>query len=721
MSKNIEAIAAYISGRLEEVANEQDIQVTDAWPRVAAQMLGYDVEALDFFLARDVGVDFCYRSDRTFEVFQCKMHDLQDAGQLNLKTSFGPDGFSDLQRAAEFLLGTSMPKNIDPRLLSFREQLREELSLVADIEGDEDTGPTVSLTFHLITLGDNLAPAARAEAQTLKKRVQDLAAGKPALNAVTTHSGIADLAEFFESPDAIPTRVDAIKLRLGYDTLKFKKPEEAEIKSGTFVTFYAKATDIVAAARREGSALFDANVRYELSSSNINEEIRRTASHPRTMKLFHLYNNGITITAKGWTYRDNQRVVEMREPAVINGCQTVRTLARVKKELEEGGDASLHALSAFDDTCLVLVRLIKQDFVDRDEIVRATNTQNAMEPRNLLSNRTEQRQFEKEFSEFGWFYERKDGSADALREMKHTSLGIPLQKFQVRLECRGRKTLRSCDNREVARSWISFIGFSDEGKNKRNQHFPPDGKGLYEQIFLLTPRAHRDVARLSTLPQHDSEWAPGRPPALWLLYSHHLFELIRYLLPVATKLRAHVRREITESGKEPTLAAVNKQLLDNEGTRLAFALSMLDHVVVQLTGLVFARALGSAWLAPKPGQRLLKLGVLAHYDQFAEFPDQLKRESLLDLTGDQVKNDPALVAIRLAVQAIDATLRQPEYESSFLSSERKSRYVQSEQLLRAYAEKVDQYDAYLTTPGNFTKWWTGGSPIKIVRDLCGSS
>lgn len=215
------------------------------------------------------------------------------------------------------------------------------------------------------------------------------------------------------------------------------------------------------------------------------------------MKLFHLYNNGVTITATGWAYRDNQKALEIRDPAVINGCQTVRTLARVKKELEEDAESTAHALKAFDETCLVLVRLIKKDVVDLDEIVRAANTQNAMEPRNLLSNRTEQRQLEKELAELNWFYERKDGSVDALREMKRTSLGI-----------------------------------------------------------------------------------------------------------------------------------------------------------------------------------------------------------------------------RLAVQAIDATLRQPEYQASFLSSERKSRYVQSDQLLRAYAEKVDQYDKYFTEPGNFTKWWSGGSPIKALRDFC---
>jgi len=64
----------------------------------------------------------------------------------------------------------------------------------------------------------------------------------------------------------------------------------------------------------------------------------------------------------------------------------------------------------FGETCLVLVRLINKNSVNADELVRVANTQNGMEPRNLHSNRIEQRAIEREFATIGWFYERKDGS-----------------------------------------------------------------------------------------------------------------------------------------------------------------------------------------------------------------------------------------------------------------------------------------------------------------------
>jgi hypothetical protein len=68
------------------------------------------------------------------------MHEPDDAGNLELKAVFGPEGYEDINRAALFLLRQTSPTNIDPRLLGFREQLKEEISIVSSTEDeDEDT------------------------------------------------------------------------------------------------------------------------------------------------------------------------------------------------------------------------------------------------------------------------------------------------------------------------------------------------------------------------------------------------------------------------------------------------------------------------------------------------------------------------------------------------------------------------------------------------------
>jgi hypothetical protein len=716
LNTDLSALSNYISRRLDEVSTEEDIPIHLAWARVSAEMLGYDPDVIEFFPNRDCGIDYYTRSDRTFEVFQCKMHDPDDAGNLDLKSPFGPDGYADIRRAVMFLFEQT-PTNIDPLLLGFREQLREEISLVSSSEEEDGQKPVVSLIFRLVTLGDNLYPSAKDQERHVRREIKQIQKQNPGVKLSLEHTGIKDLSEFFQSPDTSPRKPEMIRLHLAYDKLRFQKPEQAEIRTGNFVTFYTPAADLVAAARKEGVALFDANVRYELSSSNINQEIRTSASHPKTMRLFHLYNNGVTIIGSGWAYKDNQKYIEVREPSVINGCQTVRSLARVKKELEESSDENPYLVKSFDENCLVLVRLIKKDVVEAEELVRAANTQNAMEPRNLLGNRTEQRMLEKELQELGWFYERKDGALDALKESKRTSFGTPLSTFQVRRERKGRKAIRACDNREIARRWLSFFGYSDEGKNKKRQHFPADGKGLYTKIFRQTPRSHRDVVLLGGTSDSDTPMQDGRPPADWVLYSYHLFELIKYLLPVATRLRVRIRKEVISAGKQPTLSIINEKLLNNDTFRLSFSLSMLDHVVLELAGFVIARALGDKWLSPGPAKRALETGVIGEFHRFGEFPSELQRESILDLEEEQIRTDPAFIAIRLGVQAIDATLKQPEFISSFKSSERKSRYVQSEQLLRAYAEKVDEYNKYLSGAENFTKWWKGDSPINALRKM----
>lgn len=209
----------------------------------------------------------------------------------------------------------------------------------------------------------------------------------------------------------------------------------------------------------------------------------------------------------------------------------------------------------------------------------------------------------------------------------------------------------------------------------------------------------------------------GRPPADLVLYSHHLFELVKHLFPIATRVRSRIRKEVIASEKLPTIANVNERMFNNETARSSFALSMLDHVVHELSGFIIAHTLKDKWLSPVPAKRALETGAIGEFHQFAEFPSDFKQESILELREEDIRSDPALIAIRLAVQAIDATLKQPEYLSSLKSSERKSRYLESDQIVKAYAEKIDEYDQYLSSPENFMKWWNGASPILAVRKL----
>jgi AIPR protein len=451
--KDIPAFASYIARRLDEVGNELDISPYDAWAFVVADLLGYDPDVIETFQNKDTGIDFTFRSERTFEIYQCKMHQIDDAGELEIKQTFGPDGLNDIQRALQFLFSEVTPPSVDARLVSFREQLRAELELAQNTD-EEDPAPTVIVSSNLVTLGDNLSPACKPVRQAIQRTIRGLQERYPQLKINYSHIGLSSLAENWEGADAETRKPEPIRLRFAFEQLHFDEARDAAISARNFITFYTPAVDLVSAAKKEGVALFDANVRYELSSSNINEQIRTGASHVKTMKTFHLYNNGVTITGAGWSFRNNRQAIEIVDPSIINGCQTVRSLKRVREDLEQEAEDKQNLLNAFDENCLVMVRLINKNSVNADELVRAANTQNAMEPRNLLSNRIEQRANERELAGLGWFYERKDGSLDALKEAKKSSLGIQISAFQVRKE---RSALTAYSDTSKAEEFLSSL------------------------------------------------------------------------------------------------------------------------------------------------------------------------------------------------------------------------------------------------------------------------
>lgn len=705
------ALSAHIAKLIEERAAEEDLDHPQAWPRVAADLLGYERESIEYFDNNDGGIDFCWAGNTVYEVFQCKMHLLTDTGDVDSESAFDADGITDLDRAATFLFGGKVSASIDPRLLRLRARIESDLALVPQDEDVPESERRVSVVFNLVLLGTKMTPVAHAAMMNLRKRLRALNKERRGLHAHLELWDLDQLSSVVDTPaGGGVTPVEPIRLRLAMEQLKLEEPSGAEIRTSDFVTFFSPAADIVTAAVKSGPALFDANVRYELKKSQVNEEIRRSAMHPKTMRVFHLYNNGVTIAADGWAYKDRQRALEIRGPSVINGCQTVRSLVSAKKELDEEEPDDDYPTRAFEKHCTVLVRLIRKGAVNVEDVVRAANTQNAMEPRNLLGNRHEQRQLERDLQEWGWFYERKDGAQDALREMKRSSLGTPLAVFRSKES----RKLRACDNRDVARAWLSFVGYSDEGKNQSNRHFidrPPHD--LYRKIFLSTPVRHGGMALLDGT--SDGAIVDGRPPAAWMLFSHHLLAVIKRLLPQAPKLRGEVRRKLSADGTRPTIALVNQRILDDDRLRLEFALSMLDHVVLELAGFVFARALGLQWLAAGTAKKALRLGGLGVFHETGRLPDEIPQGGILDLTATQLLQDPSLLSIRLAVKGVEATLAKPEYGESFRSSERKSRYLQSETVLKQYRRSVDLYNKYFDTPGNFEDWWQGGSPFDAIR------
>ncbi len=211
------ALAANIARRIEETADQEELQQYDAWALVAAEIMGYDIEDGEFLRGNDGGIDFFYQGDRVYEVFQCKMHELTDVGAANTSDSFGPEGVNDLRRAMSILLKGQSPKNLDARIRSMKAQLLEDLSLVGADEDPEKPDSEVTVHFTLLTLGDNLSPAAESEADAFRESLRSRQTETPGLKATFRHVGLSELRTFSEEPGKTARKPSKIRLRLAHD------------------------------------------------------------------------------------------------------------------------------------------------------------------------------------------------------------------------------------------------------------------------------------------------------------------------------------------------------------------------------------------------------------------------------------------------------------------------------------------------------------------------
>jgi hypothetical protein len=223
--------------------------------------------------------------------------------------------------------------------------------------------------------------------------------------------------------------------------------------------------------RKAKDVLFDPNVRFELTKSRFNPDIKVTAT--KDPGSFWYYNNGITIICSDFKLEPDRLV--MTNPGVVNGGQTIKQLSQVgnvSKDLK------------------VLVRVIRStDPVFDGKIALYTNSQNAITLRDLVSNGQEQIVYQTEFGQipFPWFYERKRGSWDILNLHER-------QKFYAAGSGKGRKRERRISNELVGKAILSFsVQQPVVAKTDTPAIWTLPPNGYYQEIF----NKNRDVYELA--------------------------------------------------------------------------------------------------------------------------------------------------------------------------------------------------------------------------------
>lgn len=398
--------------------------------------------------AYDQGIDFYTKVDSNYEIFQCKFAKFETIVNKDSPIGFDQKGVKELENAYKYLMSDSVQSTANNEVIRLRAQYIAE------------SRPSIS--FNLCVFGE-LTEDANQKFNKLKAEYENenikfnLYNWEGILNQILLQNQFPRKFKF-----------------------KFKIYDNQILSSKDYCYFISQAKDFYDVFKQYGWALFDLNVRAELKNSNINKDIISSLTHDKTMKNFYHLNNGILIFCDLFKKIDTSKYVTLKNFQVINGCQTVLSIYRACNEISN----DMEKIRNFDKNCLVQVKVIVKNKNTQsliDKIIISTNNQNPMSKRNLKSNTPEQKKIKSLFDSMTnkWFYQRKDGEFDSYRKLPIVG------NFKFRISDYTKdSTYRYIDNNELAKAWISFIGFSNKAI-MNSDYFKKDD--LYSDIFNARP------------------------------------------------------------------------------------------------------------------------------------------------------------------------------------------------------------------------------------------
>lgn len=162
---------------------------------------------------------------------------------------------------------------------------------------------------------------------------------------------------------------------------------------------------------RHGDLLLDRNVRrfLGLQGNRVNQGIDHTLRTAAELGNFYFYNNGITLLCQKFTYNALQGEnyqVRVEGLQIINGGQTCKTIQSTLSALAGAGTGM--------EKAFVLVRLYQLPSDSSDlvrSIIYATNSQNPVDLRDLMSNDSKQKSLETAIRDLGFTYHRHRSEA----------------------------------------------------------------------------------------------------------------------------------------------------------------------------------------------------------------------------------------------------------------------------------------------------------------------
>lgn len=687
-----------IEHQVADIQNERAIPEGQAFTHLAAQWLGYDLDDDHFTDSKsDRGVDFWFGADNGFEFYQVKSHELSSGGQLETRR-FDRAGVDDLRRISELLGEEEPPPEANRKIQNL---VREWNMALSKKRLAEDPEP-IEATLVLVLFGDGLTDQAQAEYDIFSKVPERKVGGVPIIIRARLLS-VNDLiaARWRQLNRGWEDRTGAIRKTVDlYPEVLSGGP--AWIPGHNSAVFYCRAVDLIQAFDELGYQIFEPNVRAHIRRSKVNAQIRSSLSHHQTRKEFRFLNNGVTITCKGFSKpSQNRPSFRVTMPGVVNGLQTVVALHQEYGELPQDDKGDL------ERSCFVLVRLLTEAAVsDVNKVVLATNNQNPMQPRNLRSNTEEQIHYERLFADMGWFFERKQGAWDAFKEDParwRTLHNYRKASFLGEAFGQGRRKERRVDNEELAQTWLSLLGFSDEAVHRKRDLF--DNEQLYDLAFLRRPRAHASSYDYDL--QRASEESESQAPSPQLLLVSYLAREMARGVPLTAR---EARQEaISRMGLDPSQP---NEVLD---AKLSQDVTFLRSRVLNGMSFVFCDFLGHVLFRT--------FGRQTHYVG----PALLKTPSLIqsmksgtmdviveEIRAGSVKAGEVLGIVWFTFDHIIDELLAGAWRDSYLASPVKSKFLYSKDTRNRLARSFNDLEGFMQR-SQLTKPWAAhiGSGVGI--------
>lgn len=197
--------------------------------------------------------------------------------------------------------------------------------------------------------------------------------------------------------------------------IHFNGSDEIDMGESVFLSGLGKLSDLVELYEQKGNQLFDKNVRLFLYGKK-NEKgpagkIKETLDLINTGKFpaekFAFLHNGITIYSTKIVHRKDERKIEISNPSILNGCQTIKSASFFLQDANSKGKLSIETWKNIP----VSVRVIStSDSVLWRDVAEANNRQNSMTAAALRANDEIQIKLENGFKDLNIFYERQEGA-----------------------------------------------------------------------------------------------------------------------------------------------------------------------------------------------------------------------------------------------------------------------------------------------------------------------